>query len=280
MSNLRTLCMLALLFSARIAAAQLNPGMTSVEDVIALRDGTILRGRVAEMRPGDHVEIVLLDGRSQTIPWSEIVSRAGPSFPEARLQLADRWLKPSPGREPVIVESTGKPLAVGVLQARPMIGQESETMSDGFNLEQLTTDWQSRAGVVVCTTTPCQLYARPGELQLQTSGPGIFSSTAEVTVPPGGLRVKLRAPTVAGRRLGIVLLGASIAGLVGAPILFGMAAAFGSDKSTQDAVTINYALGGVFLGLGVLTAVPGIVLIALNRPGIASIEPLTGTIHF
>ncbi len=283
MSYLRIVCTLVLLLSARIAAAQLNLNMTSFEDVIALRDGTILRGRVAEMRPGDHVEIVLLDGRTQTVPWSEIVSSAGPSFPQAqaRQQAADRWLKPSLGREPVIVESTGKSMAVGVLQSRPMIGQESETFSDGgLNIEQLTTDWQSRSGMIVCTSTPCQLYARPGELQIQTSGQGILSSTAEVTVAPGGLRVKMRAPTVAGRHLGGVLLGASLAGLITGPLLFGMGAAFSGDKFSQDAVTINYALGGIFLGAGVITAVPGIILLVLNRPGVASIEPLSGAIHF
>ncbi|HZS39613.1 MAG TPA: hypothetical protein VFF06_22430 [Polyangia bacterium] len=277
-NQVRLICVLGLLLSARAATAQL--GLAAFEDVIELRDGTILRGRVTELRPGDHVEIVLLDGRSQMVQWGEIVSSVGPSFPQQRRQLADRYLQPSPGREPVIVESTGPSLTVGVLTLRPMIGQETQTTDDGVNLEQLTMDWQSRSGIVVCTATPCRIYAPPGELMIQSSGPGILGSTVGVTVEPGGVRVKLRAPTVLARRHAGALFGASLAGVVGGPILLGLGAAFSADRATTGDANIYYGLGGALLGVGAILAVTGIVLLAINRPGIASIEPLNGTVHF
>ena len=55
---------------------------TQGDDVLSLHDGTLLRGRVAEMHPGQHVTMVLLTGQTREIEWSDLATMAGPSFPQ------------------------------------------------------------------------------------------------------------------------------------------------------------------------------------------------------
>jgi hypothetical protein len=294
----------ALIFSASVlsasrADAQLQlappppppslPALPTGEDVLTLRDGTILRGHVTEMRPGDHVEIVLLDGRSQVVPWAQLAASEGPSFPLVRANPAARFVQPSPGRVPVVVESERASITVGVLAARPLIGQDTTTVDDGAEIAQWTESYQSRNGIVVCPATPCRIFARPGELMLQVSGEGVLSYGTQVTIPPAGARLTMRAPSLAARRAGSTLIWLAPGTLISGAVMLALAATFGGDSASPGSPaaaqansmsTTYYALGGALMGVGVGVLVAGIVLWARNRTGVASLTPLSEGIRF
>ncbi len=277
---------------AQVVIAPLSPpdgaASPASEDVITLRDGTILRGHVTELRPGDHVEIVLLDGRPRTISWNDIGASSGPSFPVHESDRVARWLHPSPGRVPVLLDAP-RPIAVGVLRLRPAIGQSSMTFDDDEgDVSQLNVNYQSRSGVVVCPATPCRIYARPGPLRLQASGEDVLSYSADLDVPPSGVRVALRTPNVARRRWGTLLALQGAAALVAGAVMVGIGAAqpappapvFPGEMPLPDHRGTYYGIGGAIIGLGALMLVPGVVLWATNRRGIASVTPLSDGIRF
>ncbi len=280
---MRPIAIICLLSFSSVALAQPTvslPMASGGEDVVSLRDGTIYRGHVTELKPGDHLEIVLLDGRTQTVQWADIDKSVGPSFPEVKRNPAERFLKPAPGRVPVQVETAGKSLVVGVLQARPNIGQDSTTFDDGFNVSQLTANYQSSSGVVVCSTTPCQIYARPGLLKLQASGDDILSYSSEIVVANGGVHVKLRAPSVQGRALSTkLLIGALPAGIVGLlGVIFG--ASFTDPIFGKAMSPAMYGVGGTFLIVAVGLGIGSIAVWSRNRGGVVSVDPLNGALRF
>jgi hypothetical protein len=53
-------------------------------DIIELHDGSFLQGRLTEWKPGSRAVIVLLNGESRTVHWSEIARTSGPSFEKIR----------------------------------------------------------------------------------------------------------------------------------------------------------------------------------------------------
>ena len=61
-----------------------NDASTGSDDVLTLRDGTLLRGHVTELHPLQRVILVLRTGESRTIEWADIASATGPSFSRTR----------------------------------------------------------------------------------------------------------------------------------------------------------------------------------------------------
>ena len=243
------------------------------EDVLTLHDGTVLRGDVTILKPGDHVEIVLLDGRSQNIPWSDVASSAGPSFPAAATpRYAEHYLHPSAGRVPLVIDSIGRALTVGVLTLHPIIGEDTVSVSDGLTLDQSTTDVQSRSGTVVCTSTPCQIFAPPGRLILQTSGVGVLGSTTELTVPPTGGRVLLRAPMVRDQQIGRSLASASLTVILSGALSAIFGAAY-SDPFFGNLGDVFFGVAGALAGVGVGLGIAAIVYLVRSNDGIVSIQP-------
>jgi hypothetical protein len=53
-------------------------------DVVELHDGTFLQGRLTEWKPGSRAVIVLLNGESRVVHFSEIERTSGPSFEKIR----------------------------------------------------------------------------------------------------------------------------------------------------------------------------------------------------
>jgi hypothetical protein len=49
-------------------------------DRVVLKDGTVLYGRLAELKPNDRLTIVLFSGESRTVEWEELARVSGPSF--------------------------------------------------------------------------------------------------------------------------------------------------------------------------------------------------------
>ena len=292
---MRALAIALLLGSSRVAVAQLldpsaSPSVeltppsvelqtSSNEDVVTLRDGTILHGHVVELRPGDHVELVLIDGRAQTIAWRDIVSSIGPSFPSQRPSLAQRHLEPAPGRVPVELASRRRPITVGVMRMRPLLGEDSMTFDDNGYVSQSTINYQSRSGTVVCAATPCRIYARPGPLRLQVSGDKILSYSDEVVVPEGGAHVDLRAPDVVQRRIGAAIALNSLTAMLVGGLVMGLGNSLDVHKGIDEKFhpshpALYYGVGGAIIGAGVGMAVAGIVLWARNRRGVDAVTPL------
>jgi hypothetical protein len=271
--SMRILPSLFLLLLGLPALAQ-----SASEDVITLHDGAILRGHVTVVRPGIEVEIVLLDGRAQIIPCSDIATTAGPSFPVAPPNLAAQFRAPGPNRVPLLVESTGGPLTVGVMRT-PSIGETSMTIDDGSDAARLDINYQQRRGVVVCETTPCQLYAPPGHLVLQASGRDILSYTADLDLPVAGARVSLRAPSASHRRAGVLLVAGSLGTAIAGAVMAGVGASF--DRTTpalpmrnDSSSTTYYGIGGALIGSGVVMAIVGGALWASGKTGVEEVKEL------
>jgi hypothetical protein len=289
MKHLRSIVVAALLASSpSTTMAETDSPALVADDVVTLRDGTILRGHVTELKPGDHVEIVLLDGRNQTIQWSDIANSAGPSFPEVKHKRGEKFLQPTTGRAPIELESL-RPVTIGVLQAQPTIGQDSITFDDGSNVSQLTTNYQSSSGVVVCSVTPCRIYARPGTLKLQVSGDNILSYAADLNVPPQGLHVVLYAPLAGERQRGrlLMMLGLPLAGCGAVMMALGAVDGYhsttvpgGGTKTLYDNRPLYYGLGGALVGAGIAAGVAGIVLFTRNQLGVKSVQVLADGVHF
>jgi hypothetical protein len=243
---MKTIAMLILLLGSVARAGEL--------DVITLADGTILRGHVTTLKPGDRVELVLLDGRTQAIAWNEMTSSVGPSFP---CDLP--YVTPGPGRVALQVDSS-VPAHISVSQ------------------------WPEQ--VPVCGTTPCTIFVPPGEVSLSASGAEIDPCPINLTVPQVGGKVTLHPASPRRRSSGVALLIAGTTlGLVGATIA-GVGTTMdhepnfsGTKVSYQDDSVPMEAIGGTIAGFGVGALVSGIVLLATNHAS-SEVSSFDGAIHF
>jgi hypothetical protein len=230
-------------------------------DTLTLSDGTVLRGHATELKPGDHVELVLLDGRVQTVAWNEIVASDGPSFP---FDPAAAFLAPGPGRVPLEVDSSVA-ARIGV-HPQPDLGGPC---------------------IPVCASTPCTLYVAPGDLRLDVSGEGVVAYATEVVVPASGARISLKPGNAAESAAGTRLIIASIPLTIAGAVLAGVGSTMGHEPSfsgTKLSYSDNRApmegVGGAMVGVGVGALVSGIVLVARSHSGSESLQPLDGQIHF
>ena len=239
----------------------------SPEDTIVLRDGTVLRGHVAEMRPGEMVTIVLLTGQSRVIAWEQIARSFGPSFPGSEpqpgnVQAQDEDYKhPGPGKVPVRVQSsTERQLDVGIVEG---------AISAGY----IALVYGQR----VCLT-PCTVFVRPGEVTLHTGGEGLVPVNTSLQVPPGGLDLKFKPASRWGRAGGIMLISLGGALVVAGGTMMGLAAmdtTFNLDGTTSTSMNTGLmAGGGGVLAGGIGLVVGGIVLVVKNRGGLVEERPL------
>lgn len=80
-----TAAVIVAMLSAHVASAQPPPAPDS-SNVLVLKDGTRLTGKVTEIVPGDHASMLFPDGHASTYPWSnvervEIAPTAAPGVP-------------------------------------------------------------------------------------------------------------------------------------------------------------------------------------------------------
>jgi hypothetical protein len=248
---MKTITMLLLLLGSITFTSVARAGEL---DVITLADGTILRGHVTQLKPGDHVELVLLDGRTESIAWSEMTSSVGPSFP---CDLP--YLNPGPGRVPLQVESPD-PLRVSVIG---LVDQ-----------------------VPVCSTTPCTIYVPPGSVSLSAAGDQTDPCPFNVMVPPNGGRVTLHPASMRKRGTGVALLIAGTALGIGGAAIAGVGSTMthdptlpGNKASYEDNSTPMYAMGGTLAAAGVGALISGIVLLSTNHAS-SELTSFDGSIHF
>lgn len=254
-----------------MAAVPITSPPSTAENVITLRDGAILRGRIVDLRPGQYV-IVVTAGGNRTVAWSDIARADGPSFPGGYLAEPDPdaapvapadYRHPGAGRVPLAIESAGVPLEISESFA-------AENEGDGFTSQTI--------GGTLCTT-PCTLYVAPTAFALRSRARGIRANRVTVTVPAEGLRLRLRASSSTRFYGGIgAIAGGSAFAAVGLALT--TYAAFVPSVSRIPGTPYRgpvaapfYAAGGIFLGLGVAALVTGIVLAVGAPSGIASSSP-------
>lgn len=277
--------LLALGTITRVASAQAMEPVTVTSqpttvdptaNLLALRDGSAIRARIADLRPGQYVIVTLPEG-NRTIAWTDIVHAEGPSFPGgynagvvygAALTVTQTgattdYLHPEPGRVPLVVESAGPPMQIG------------ESFTSGVG-NAWGSPMSRPVGRLLCTT-PCTLYVWPSTFTLQSTAPGFRTNVVAIPVPQSGLRVRLRASSRGAFYGGA---GAAVGGgfvlLTGASFMIYAAALDGARSSyfSTPSPTGFYVAGGVTLGIGVVGIVIGAIVMSANRSGLDSSTPL------
>jgi hypothetical protein len=268
--------LLSTMLAAAPAGAQ-TTAPTPAEDVVTLRDGSVLRGRAREVRVDESVVLMLPSGETRAIPWPQVTSATGPSFqptaappaapaapppppPETAADLEAReaelatedFRRPAPGRVPLVVESPDRVQVVGVTLSVTAVGTGVES--------QLITRHRE-----LCRT-PCTLYVRPGAFPLYTGGLGVVEATSDLAVPPHGARVQVHAPSETLTRAYTMAGGVSLALMLGGIAVAGL----GDFLGNNDAV-----VGGLVTGLVAFPIFLGSLALSLSTPsGVRSLTPL------
>jgi hypothetical protein len=244
-------------------------------DAVTLHDGSLLQGHVSEIKPGVQITLVLLDGQARTIAWADIAESRGPSFanpappppPQMPVQAGyEAYLQPGPGRVPLQIESVGPQMQVGV----------PEATGTGWVGNHVVSITLSRR---LCDA-PCTLYVPSGaSFPITTSGPGLRTATTDVDVPAGGASVRMRAPTLAKAFGAVVLLAVGAVGIGsgGALVAVGQRHQEIDHNSFKLVDAPNQGEidgGGAMIGIGIPALAGGIALLALNRSGVESSQPL------
>ena len=184
------------------------------------------------------------------------------------LEQADQ---PGPGREPLLIESTGR---------RQWVRLESWVPEDapGQAVGAQAADVEARC------FTPCTLFLPAGRVTVSTGGSGLRSARSQIWVPAGGVRVRMRAagsllPSI-GRGLASVGVGTLLAVMLvragtekaaeGLGSLGGGDGPGGDDRpSASLSRGEKVALAGAAIALAV-----GVPLWLSSRKGVASRQPL------
>ena len=248
---------------ALVAIPALAHPAPSNEDVIITTDGAIFRGHVSELHPGKSATIVLLDGRAKTLAWSEIAKSEGPSFPRTSEPVKEEEehidpLQPGPGRVPFAVESVGK----------------QQTISLHFDDAIRINGWGVSVTARICRT-PCTMYLPPGFYTLQSEGAGVVAARTPVQVSGGGGHVKLKAPSSGVRAGGVALVVVGAAAVLAGGLTMAMAPlmqtttySLGGTVTTYDGTPL-FVGGGATMGAGALMIIPGAIMIAKTKGGLA-----------
>ena len=168
-------------------------------------------------------------------------------------------LRPEPGRSPLLIESAGAQLDVGLAPQSQSLGAPAGTPPVD-------------PGEALCAT-PCMLYARRGVVRLWSGGPGLRQDLSQLSVPPWGIRVRLRAASHARYDTGFALtLTGGLTLTAGTLVIFGPLWASGARGGPPSALWLAPGLGVV--GVGSIAMAVGIALLSTSRTGIASTSPL------
>ena len=230
-------------------------------DVLQLTDGSMLRGRMLELRLYQTATIRLEDGSNRVVPWSQIWSGSADvgGLQSATNQRSAPWsegspsgfapsgwledpLEPRRGTVPLRIESDGAPQHIG-MRASALDGEVS---------------------AVVCTT-PCTLYVRPGMVPFFALGDDGHENSYNVTAMSGGARVLLHAGSPARRTIGIAMIPLGAVGMLAGMML----------SATPAPPSVAGMDAGGLLAIGsIAMLIGGVVLLRQGRPGLRSVAPL------
>lgn len=218
-----------------------NPGTAG--DAVFLKDGSILRGTLVELLPGDHCTLQLPTGQTATVQWGVIM----------RVERA------------AAVASTVIVPSVSVVTAPASSGATVMVHMDGdmVNLEQRNE--ANRGWTVVCTS-PCD-KSLPLESTYRLTGSGKTNSRPFLLEGKAGDHVLLNVEAGSSGGLG----GGIALTAIGGPILLigllviavgaSIAASHTYDSSQGSGIEVA---GVVISGVGLAGLIPGIIMITGN----------------
>lgn len=245
------------------------PSSRSVQTV-RLRNGTVLRGTVAELVPDERVVIVLATGETRRIPMDEVARVENDDSPVTRPRDAATTLGPRP--------VTRRPVSLRFAGAQPALSLHWATWTVAGYAARYGSRWAALAQYERLCTAPCELTVSPGTYDLALSN-GVAPPVAlprPTRIPgPGTLRGTYASHE--GRRtaglvtaIGSPVLGAVVA-LTG--FAFSVGACGGDAECTPGAGGLGLFVGGV--SLGIVGATVGLVLLLTGGDDVSlSFEPL------
>jgi hypothetical protein len=207
-------------------------------DTVVLKDGTVLRGTIDEMTPGQAVTITLPSGEHRTLPWAAL----------------DR---------------------VDIARARPTAAPSQTTVHlDGARDDVVLQSLDSRRG----TEAPWQTVCRgacdrplPSDNLYRIDGPGLRTSKP-FKIEGASASYRVSTASSAGFALGLTLLivgGAALLNGVG----FLVVAAVDNAQFGRSIDVGGFAIAGAVLsGIGLPSTVVGLVLMKMNGRTTATLE--------
>ncbi|MCC7540212.1 MAG: hypothetical protein IT379_28595 [Deltaproteobacteria bacterium] len=235
---------------------------------VRLRNGTVLRGTVAELVPDDRIVIVLATGETRRIPMDEVARVENDESPGSLVRDAAS----RPGPRPV----TRRPVSLRFAAAQPGLSLHWVTSTLAGYAARYGSRWAMLAQYERLCTAPCELTVSPGTYDLA------LSQGAPPVALPGPTRIPgpgtLRGTYVSheGRRtVGLVTaIGSPILGAIVAVTGFAISvgACGGEPECSPSGAGLGMFVGGV--SLGIVGAAVGLVLILTGGDDVAlSFEP-------
>ena len=231
---------------APLIMATSNPGTAG--DAIFLKDGSVLRGTLVELLPGDHCTLQLPTGQTATVQWAVIM----------RVERA------AAANSTIIVPS-GPPAVAAPTASRPSAMVHMD--GDHVNLEQRNA--ANRGWTVVCSS-PCD-KSLPLDGTYRLTGSGKTNSKPFLLDGKAGDHILLNVEAGSSGGLGGGIALTAIGGpilLIGLLVVAVGASIAASNSSglyfkSQEGSRIEVA-GAVISGVGLAGLIPGILLIAGN----------------
>lgn len=208
---------------------------------VRLRNGTVLRGTVAELVPDDRIVIVLATGETRRIPMDEVARVENDDSASMLRRDAAATLGPRPViRRPVSLRFAGAQLGLSLHWA---------TWTVAGYAARYGSRWAALAQYERLCTAPCELTVSPGAYDFALSHGGApVALPGPTQIPTAGT---LRGTYVSheGRRTAglVTAIGSPILGAVVALTGFAIAASAcgGEPECTPSAAGLGLFVGGV-----------------------------------
>lgn len=237
---------------------------------VRLRNGTVLRGTVAELVPDDRIVIVLATGETRRIPMDEVARVENDESPASvRRDAGTAPLGPRP--------VTGRRISLRFTGAPPGLSLHWTTSTLAGYAARYGSRWAVLAQYERLCTAPCELTASPGsyDLALSQGGAPPVALPGPTQIPTAGT-LRGRYVSHEGRRtaglvtaIGSPILGALVA-LTGFAISVGTC---GGDPECTPGAGLGLFVGGV--SLGIVGAAVGLMLVLTGGDDVSlAFEPL------
>lgn len=197
-------------------SAPAPPPAASASDVVRFKNGGLLRGTIAELVPKGYVIIITMTGETRKIDFSEI-DYAGPASAAPQPATAPAPAAPAPVSAapqyaaPINDKAGLRPFAV-VNAAEAQVDVTSERPNATL-FRRNASAGVSGVGIVsgydeVCTA-PCKVTMPSGTHTFAVGFPGDLPREAPpVTLPAGRSTLNTKVVSMAGPRIGLILVGA------------------------------------------------------------------------
>jgi len=227
-------------------ADEAAPGLEATPDTVHLRNGGLLRGRVTEIVPGDHVTVLMVGGEQKRIPWIEV---------DRVVVATDKPQPQSSGPAPLVVS----PPSTSEAAAPPMVGPRVRVRLRGTGTLYLYRKPAGASDFVKACESPCDMDVPVGDTY-KVGGSGV-TTTKEFRIDQVG----------DGRYVEITVDGPSYVGIVGGGLMtivggltayvglvFTLAGSSSSSSSTGEEIR-NIGIGALLVGSGLIAL--GLVIV-------------------